>query len=156
MHFSRCPRCWCQAIPPLQIARMRYLRKQILFTIDRNVTRVETTLCSPLLEHCTALIHQPPPVAFFQMPFRTPSQRLQPCASLLQQFLGPASHPELICTVRNHEFKVPLTLMKRLSDAQQTLKNAFAEPECINDARSQTMYSASLSREHRNLERGQR
>jgi hypothetical protein len=51
---------------------------------------------------------------------------------------------------------VLLTFMKRLSDAQQTLKNAFAEPDCTKDARSQMMYSASLSREHRNQERGQR
>jgi hypothetical protein len=35
-----------------------------------------------------------------------------------------------VCTVCNREFKVPVSSMKRVSDAQQLLKNRFAEHEC--------------------------
>jgi hypothetical protein len=35
-----------------------------------------------------------------------------------------------VCTSCNLEFKVPVGAMKRVADAQQTLKNAFAEHEC--------------------------
>jgi hypothetical protein len=38
-----------------------------------------------------------------------------------------------VCTVCNREFRVPSSFMKRVSDAQQTLKNAFAEHECKNE-----------------------
>jgi hypothetical protein len=39
-----------------------------------------------------------------------------------------------VCTSCNREFKVPVAAMKRVADAQQTLKNAFAEHECGTDA----------------------
>lgn len=35
-----------------------------------------------------------------------------------------------VCTSCNREFKVPVTAMKRVADAQQNLKNAFAGHEC--------------------------
>ena len=38
-----------------------------------------------------------------------------------------------VCTCCNHEFKVPVSSMKRVSDAQQLLKNAFAEHECKSE-----------------------
>lgn len=138
------------------------MRKQILFTIDRNVTRVETTLlsrCSPLLKHCTALLHLPPPVAFFQMPFRTPV-----AASATMCITSPAiSWPSITPGTYLHRSQSRVqsalvfyeTSVRRPADPQERV-NAFAEPKCTNDARSQTMYSASLSREHRNQERGQR
>src|ERR1035441_305752 len=34
-----------------------------------------------------------------------------------------------VCTLCNQQFKVPLSSMKRVSDAQQLLKNRFAEHE---------------------------
>ena len=42
-----------------------------------------------------------------------------------------------VCTCCNHEFKVPSSSMKRVSDAQQVLKNAFAEHECKSENASQ-------------------
>ena len=38
-----------------------------------------------------------------------------------------------VCTVCNREFKVPASSIKRVSDAQQVLKNAFAEHVCKNE-----------------------
>ena len=35
-----------------------------------------------------------------------------------------------ICTICNQEFKVPLTAMKRVADAQESLKIQFAEHQC--------------------------
>lgn len=43
-----------------------------------------------------------------------------------------------VCTSCNREFKVPVSFMKRVSDAQQTLKNAFAEHKCQSEHASQT------------------
>jgi hypothetical protein len=34
------------------------------------------------------------------------------------------------CTSCNREFKVPLTAMKRVADAQESLKLQFAEHQC--------------------------
>ena len=38
-----------------------------------------------------------------------------------------------VCTCCNHEFKVPMSSMKRVSDAQQVLKSAFAEHDCKSE-----------------------
>ena len=43
-----------------------------------------------------------------------------------------------VCTVCNRKFKVPMSFMKRVSDAQLILKNAFAEHECKSEDASQT------------------
>jgi hypothetical protein len=42
-----------------------------------------------------------------------------------------------VCTVCNREFKVPVSSMKRVSDAQQLLKNEFAKHECKSEDASQ-------------------
>jgi hypothetical protein len=42
-----------------------------------------------------------------------------------------------VCTVCNREFKVPVSSMKRVSDAQQLLQNEFAEHECKSEDASQ-------------------
>jgi hypothetical protein len=46
-------------------------------------------------------------------------------------------HAAAVCTVCNREFKVPMSFMKRVSDAQ-LLKNAFAEHECKSEDASET------------------
>jgi hypothetical protein len=37
------------------------------------------------------------------------------------------------CTACNREFKVPMTAMKRVADAQENLKLQFAEYECNSE-----------------------
>jgi hypothetical protein len=62
-------------------------------------------------------------------------ERLMPKRSLrVVKWVG--SVPAVaVCTCCDHEFKVPVSSMKRVSDAQQLLKNAFAEHECKSDDR---------------------
>ena len=38
-----------------------------------------------------------------------------------------------VCTVCNRQFKVPLTAMKRVADAQESLRLQFAEHKCKGD-----------------------
>ena len=38
-----------------------------------------------------------------------------------------------ICTCCNREFKVPLTVMKSVADAQESLRTQFAEHKCPVD-----------------------
>jgi hypothetical protein len=35
-----------------------------------------------------------------------------------------------VCTVCNHEFKVPVTAIKRVADAQESLKVQFDQHQC--------------------------
>lgn len=37
------------------------------------------------------------------------------------------------CTICNREFKVPMTAMKRVADAQENLRVQFAEHRCKSD-----------------------
>jgi len=45
-----------------------------------------------------------------------------------------------VCTACNREFKVPPAAMKRVSDAQRTLKDAFAEHECDGENAVRTLH----------------
>jgi hypothetical protein len=41
-----------------------------------------------------------------------------------------------VCTICNLEFKVPLAALKRLSDAQESLRRQFAEHVCAGSIES--------------------
>lgn len=42
-----------------------------------------------------------------------------------------------VCTLCNREFKVPMTAMKRVADAQESLRIQFAEHKCKREDTSQ-------------------
>jgi hypothetical protein len=42
-----------------------------------------------------------------------------------------------VCTLCNREFKVPMTAMKRVADAQESLRVQFAEHKCKREDTSQ-------------------
>lgn len=43
-----------------------------------------------------------------------------------------------VCTQCNRQFSVPLNLMKRVADAQESLRLQFAEHVCTGEAASET------------------
>ena len=43
-----------------------------------------------------------------------------------------------ICTVCNSQFEVPLTAIKRVADAQESLRFQFAEHKCKEEISSET------------------
>jgi hypothetical protein len=43
-----------------------------------------------------------------------------------------------VCTVCNRQFKVPMTAMKRVADAQESLRLQFTEHKCKGDDASPT------------------
>jgi hypothetical protein len=48
-----------------------------------------------------------------------------------------------VCTDCNREFKVPLTAMKRVTDAQESLRVQFTEHECKGDVAPDTAASGN-------------
>jgi hypothetical protein len=86
-----------QATPPLQIARMRYKRKQILFTIDR--TRHGWKLLSPQPAHLLLNTRQPHiPQALAHC--STPEKPLTNCEETLKRNVLPISSSQTLVGCR--------------------------------------------------------
>ena len=49
-----------------------------------------------------------------------------------------------VCTLCNRQFEVPLTTMKRVADAQQSLRLQFTEHECKSEMAPDTAPSGNL------------